>query len=132
MGPAGMKLGGDREGASRNEGLAGGGTGKGPAGMKAIRGGTGTGPAGINATSSGGGGKGPAGMKLGGTGNGPAGMKRLALGGTGHGPAGIAFAAQAETTSIARMTTLRTFKVRVRIGISPGGDNPPYNFARIE
>jgi len=50
----------------------------------------------------------------GGTGNGPAGMK-LALGGTGNGPAGIAFAAQAETTSIARMTTLRTFKVRVRI-----------------
>jgi hypothetical protein len=62
----------------------------------------------------GGTGNGPAGIKLGGTGKGPAGMK-LALGGTGNGPAGIAFAAQAETTSIARMTTLRTFRVPVRI-----------------
>ncbi|MGD1065106.1 MAG: hypothetical protein ABR860_17770 [Terracidiphilus sp.] len=81
----------------------------------------------------GGSGNGPAGMKLvlgGGSGNGPAGMKLVLGGGNGIGPAGIAFAVQAVTTSNARMTTLRIFNVPGRMENSPGGGNPPYNFAR--
>jgi len=66
-------------------------------------------------------------MKLGGIGRGPAGMK---LGGIGSGPAGIAFAVQAVTTSSARTTTFMTFNGPGRMENSPGGDNPPYNFAR--
>jgi hypothetical protein len=48
------------------------------------------------------------------------------------GPAGIAFAVHAVTTSKARMTTLRIFIVLVRMENSPGGGNPPYNFATKE
>jgi hypothetical protein len=77
----------------------------------------------------GGSGMGPAGMKLGGSGIGPAGIK---AGGRGMGPAGIAFAVQAVTTSSARMTTLRIFNVPGFMEISPGGGNPPYNFATKE
>jgi hypothetical protein len=110
IGPAGMKLGG---------------MGMGPAGMKL--GGMGMGPAGMKAI--GGMGMGPAGMKVGGIGMGPAGIK---AGGIGMGPAGIAFAVQAVTTSSARMTTLRIFNVPGFMEISPGGGNPPYNFATKE
>jgi hypothetical protein len=79
----------------------------------------------------GGSGRGPAGIKAGGgSGRGPAGIK--AGGGSGSGPAGIAFAVQAVTTSSARMTTLRIFNVPGRMENSPGGDNPPQNFAREE
>jgi hypothetical protein len=112
----------------------GGGSGMGPAGMK-LGGGSGMGPAGINATTLGGGsGMGPAGMKPGGgSGIGPAGINAITLGGgSGMGPAGIAFAVQAVTTSRARTTIFMTFNVPGRIGNSPGGDNPPYNFARKE
>jgi hypothetical protein len=114
-GPAGMKL---------NTG----GVGNGPAGMKL--GGVGNVPAGIE-INIGGVGNGPAGMKPGGVGNGPAGIK-LATGGVGNGPAGIAFAVQAVTKGSARTKTLRIFKLVVRMEHSPGGGNPPYNFARKE
>ena len=101
-----------------------GGIGIGPAGMN--DGGMGIGPAGMKL---GGMGMGPAGMKVGGIGMGPAGIK---AGGIGMGPAGIAFAVQAVTTSSARMTTLRIFNVPGFMEISPGGGNPPYNFATKE
>src|SRR5208337_3712314 len=115
-----------------------GGVGNGPAGMKA--GGVGNGPAGIKL---GGVGNGPAGMKLGGVGNGPAGMKLITggvgngpagmkLGGVGNGPAGIALAVQAVITRSPRTTTLRIFNLLVLIENSPGGGNPPDNFAKKE
>src|SRR5208337_1068407 len=93
-----------------------------------MTGGVGNGPAGMKA---GGVGNGPAGMKLitGGVGNGPAGMK---LGGVGNGPAGIALAVQAVTTRSPRTTTLRIFNLLVLIENSPGGGNPPDNFAKKE
>jgi hypothetical protein len=132
-----MKLGGFGNGPAGMKVTAGG-FGNGPAGMKL--GGFGNGPAGMKL---GGFGNGPAGMKLGGFGNGPAGMKLTAggfgngpagmkLGGFGNGPAGIALAVQAVATSSARKTTLRIFNVPGRMGNSPGGDNPPYNFAKKE
>ncbi len=124
-GPAGMKLGGVGNGPA---GIKLGGVGNGPAGMKLVTGGVGNGPAGMKL---GGVGKGPAGMKLttGGVGNGPAGMK-LTTGGVGNGPAGIAFAVQAVTTRSVRTRTLRIFNLLVLMKNSPGGGNPPYNFAR--
>src|SRR5271166_2164279 len=124
-GPAGIKLGGVGNGPA---GMKLGGVGNGPAGMKIITGGVGNGPGGMKL---GGVGNGPAGMKLitGGVGNGPAGMK---LGGVGNGPAGIALAVQAVTTRSPRTTTLRIFNLLVLIENSPGGGNPPDNFAKKE
>jgi hypothetical protein len=113
---------------------AGGGSGMGPAGINAttLGGGSGMGPAGMKP--GGGSGMGPAGMKPGGgSGMGPAGINATMLGGgSGMGPAGIAFAVHAVTTSSARTTTFMIFNVPGRMENSPGGDNPPYNFAKKE
>src|SRR5208337_2978814 len=124
-GPAGMKAGGVGNGPA---GIKVGGGGNGPAGMRL--GGVGNGPAGMKLIT-GGVGNGPAGMKLGGVGNGPAGMK-LIIGGVGNGPAGIALAVQAVITRSPRTTTLRIFNLLVLIENSPGGGNPPDNFAKKE
>jgi hypothetical protein len=56
----------------------------------------------------------------------------MKLGGVGNGPAGIAFAVHAVTTSSPRKTTLRILSVPDFMEISPGGGNPPYNFATKE
>jgi hypothetical protein len=50
----------------------------------------------------------------------------------GNGECGIAFAVQAVATSNARARTLRILNVPTFMGISPGGGNPPYNFATTE
>jgi hypothetical protein len=127
IGPIGMKAGGSGIGPIGIEAWAGG-SGIGPIGIKAWTGGSGIGPIGIKA---GGSGMGPIGIKsrAGGSGIGPIGIK---VGGSGMGPIGIAFAVQAVTTSSPRKTTLRIFNVPGRMEISPGGGNPPYNFATTE
>jgi hypothetical protein len=67
----------------------------------------------------------------GGSGMGAPGISAITLcGGSGMGAPGIAFAVQAETTSSARTTTFMIFNVPGRMENSPGGGNPPYNFAR--